>query len=109
MNNLSKTIPDAIPENIDITSKSGQKYLRDLALHGVEEMFEALQHLKNWKSHRQTEVSVKPNADEFLEEIVDAFNYFFSLIILAGFDENDLFNAYLKKDEIINNRLKNGY
>ncbi|HCT53463.1 MAG TPA: hypothetical protein DF712_13500 [Balneola sp.] len=109
MKSLSKEIPDAIPENIDITSKEGQKYLRDLALHGVEEMFEALQHLKNWKSHRKTEIKEKPNSDEFLEEIVDAFNYFFSLIILAGFDENDLFAAYLEKDTIINDRLKNGY
>ena len=54
MNRLSEEIPAAIPENIDISSKAGQKYLRDLALHGVEEMFEALQHLKNWK---------KPQAD----------------------------------------------
>ena len=69
MDNLSEIIPSAIPDNIDITSKEGQKYLRDLALHGVEEMFEALQHLKNWKSHRQTDLGDKPNSEEFLEEI----------------------------------------
>ena len=71
-------------------------------------MFEALQHLKNWKPHRVTEVK-EFNRDEFLEEVVDAFNYFFSLIILTGFDESDLFEAYLSKDEIIRERLKNGY
>ena len=49
------------------------------------------------------------DSEEFLEEIVDAFNYFFSLIILAGYDEHDLFDAYLKKDKIINQRLKTGY
>jgi dimeric dUTPase (all-alpha-NTP-PPase superfamily) len=74
----------------------------------VEEMFEALQHLKNWKPHKKTEIS-EFNRDEFLEEVVDAFNYFFSLIILAGFDSNDLYSAYLKKDEIIHERLKGGY
>ena len=109
MDSLSEVIPTAIPENIDISSKQGQKYLRDLALHGVEEMFEALQHLKNWKSHRQTEVKGSLDSEEFLEEIVDAFNYFFSLIILAGYNEDDLFEAYLKKDKIINQRLKSGY
>ena len=109
MSNLRNEIPGSMPESIDLSSKEGQKYLRDLALHGVEEMFEALQHLKNWKSHRRTEIKELPDSDEFLEEIVDAFNYFFSLIVLAGFDENDLFEAYLKKDKIINNRLKNGY
>ncbi len=45
---LKATIPTAMPDKIDPTSKSGQQYPRDLALHGVEEMFEALQHLKNW-------------------------------------------------------------
>ena len=75
---------------------------------GSKEMFEALQHLKNWKPHKKTE-TLNINRDEFLEEIVDAFNYFFSLVILAGFDENDLYEAYLKKDSIIHDRLNNGY
>ena len=105
---LKVTIPTAMPDEIDPTSKEGQQYLRDLALHGVEEMFEALQHLKNWKPHRKTEVSYL-NREEFLEEIVDAFNYFFSLIILSGFDEEDLYDAYIKKDEIIHERIKREY
>ena len=109
MKNLSETIPAAQPESIDLTSKEGQKFLRDLALHGVEEMFEALQHLKNWKSHRQTDVGGSFNKDEFLEEMVDAFNYFFSLMIHLDIDADEFFNAYLNKDSIINNRLKNGY
>ena len=109
MKNLSETIPTAQPESIDLASKEGQKFLRDLALHGVEEMFEALQHLKNWKSHRQTDVGGTFNKDEFLEEMVDAFNYFFSLMIHLDIDADEFFNAYLNKDRIINNRLKNGY
>ena len=79
-----------------------------MALRGVEEMFEALQHLKNWKPHRKTEIT-EFDRDEFLEEIVDAFNYFFSILILTGFDDNDLMNAYRKKDKIINDRLESGY
>ena len=46
---------------------------------------------------------------EFLEEIVDAFNYFFSLVILAGYDADDLYRAYVAKDKIIHNRLYNRY
>jgi dimeric dUTPase (all-alpha-NTP-PPase superfamily) len=79
-----------------------------MALRGVEEMFEALQHLKNWKPHRVTEVK-DFDRDEFLEEVVDAFNYFFSLIILTGFTSEDLYEAYLKKDSVIHERLDNGY
>ena len=94
---------------LDMREISSQQFCRDLALRGVEEMFEALQHLKNWKPHRLTEVKEDIDKDEFLEEIVDAFNYFFSLLIVVGFDEKDLYDAYLKKDAIIRERLQNGY
>ena len=106
---LKTTIPTAMPDEIDPTSKEGQQYLRDLALHGVEEMFEALQHLKNWKSHRQTDMGSNFNRDEFLEEIVDAYNYFFALMINLGVTEDEFFEAFLKKHDIIIERLKTGY
>ena len=106
---LKSTIPSAMPEKIDPTSKEGQQYLRDLALHGVEEMFEALQHLKNWKSHRQTDVGGSFDRDEFLEEMVDAYNYFFALMINLGVTEDEFFEAFLKKHDIIIDRLKTGY
>jgi hypothetical protein len=94
---------------LDLRQKESQQICRDLALRGVEEMFEALQHLKNWKPHRMTEFNEAPDREEFLEEIVDALNYFFSLLIASGFDEKDLYEAYEKKHEIIMNRLKEGY
>jgi hypothetical protein len=94
---------------LDMTKKESQQVCRDLALRGVEEMFEALQHLKNWKPHRLTDVNDEIDKDEFLEEIVDAFNYFFAMIIVTGFDEKDLYEAYLKKDSKIRERLVNGY
>ena len=93
---------------LDLSKKENQQHVRDMALRGVEEMFEALQHLKNWKPHRKTEIT-EFDRDEFLEEIVDAFNYFFSLIILTGFSSDDLYEAYLKKDAIIHSRLEDGY
>tara|TARA_Y100000310_G_scaffold106210_1_gene104714 strand:- start:12 stop:395 length:384 start_codon:yes stop_codon:yes gene_type:complete len=102
---FSDTYPDW---PVDLTTKKAQVTCRETALKGVEEMFEALGHLKNWKSHRQTEM---PDIDreEFLEEIVDAFNYFFSLMILIGVDVEEFYSAFLKKDEIIRNRIFQGY
>ena len=47
--------------------------------------------------------------EEFLEEIVDAFNYFFAMLIVTGFDHDDLFEAFLLKHDVINKRLRNGY
>jgi len=107
---MRKDLPGSYPElPIDLRTKDSQQLCRDLALRGVEEMFEALQHLKNWKPHRQTEFNEGPDREEFLEEIVDALNYFFSLIITAGFDEDDLIAAYIKKHDIIMKRIEEGY
>ena len=93
---------------IDLSDKKSQQHVRDMALRGVEEMFEALQHFKNWKPHRDAEIH-EFDRDAFLEEIVDAFNYFFSVLILTGISSEELFEAYEKKDEIIHQRLSNGY
>lgn len=93
---------------LDLSEKKNQQYVRDMALRGVEEMFEALQHLKNWKPHRKTEVT-EFNRDDFLEEVVDAFNYFLSLLVLTGFNEEDFIEAYRNKDQIIRDRLRAGY
>jgi dimeric dUTPase (all-alpha-NTP-PPase superfamily) len=79
-----------------------------MTLRGVEEVFEALQHLKNTKTHRMTEVT-DFNRAEFLEEFVDSFNYFLSVLIITGFTPQDLFDAYVEKDKKIHDRLENGY
>ncbi len=102
--------PGSYPDlPVDLRKKDSQQFCRDLALRGVEEMFEALQHLKNWKPHRITEFNEGPDREEFLEEIVDALNYFFSLLIAAGFDEDDLTAAYILKHDIIMKRIQEGY
>tara|TARA_B100000674_G_C37893584_1_gene940197 strand:- start:401 stop:778 length:378 start_codon:yes stop_codon:yes gene_type:complete len=93
---------------IDLSDKESQKVCREIALKGVEEMFEALGHLKNWKPHRESEIR-EINREEFLEEIVDSFNYFFSLMILIGVNKEEFYEAFKKKDIIIRDRLKNGY
>lgn len=93
---------------VDIASKEGQQAVRDTVLKGVEEMFEALAHLKNHKNHRLTEVK-DFDQDAFLEEYVDAFNFFLAVPIMLGISVEELYEAYLKKDKIINDRIKKGY
>jgi hypothetical protein len=93
---------------VDLSLKQSQTVCRETALKGVEEMFEALGHLKNWKPHRQTDMP-EIDREEFLEEIVDAFNYFFSLIILIGVDVEEFYKAFKKKDKVIRDRILNGY
>ena len=109
MEAMKASKPGIYPEwPVDISEKESQQLLRDTALKGVEEMFEALGHLKNWKPHRSTEIT-EFDRDEFLEEIVDAFNYFFSILVLTGVTSDELFNTYVKKDDIIHKRLQTGY
>ena len=109
MRALKNKKPDEYPAwPIDLSNKASQQHLRDLALRGVEEMFEALQHLKNWKPHRDTELP-EFDREEFLEEVVDAFNYFFSVLILVDVSAHELFTAYCKKDKKIHRRLGSGY
>jgi hypothetical protein len=93
---------------IDISQKNAQATVRETALKGVEEMFEALGHLKNWKPHRETEVP-EFNRKEFLEEVVDSFNYFFSLLVLLGVDSEEFYEAFNDKDKIIKERIVKGY
>ena len=106
---LEKAKPGSYPEHpLDISQKASQQLIRDLALKGVEEMFEALQHLKNWKPHRDTDVP-EFDRENFLEEVVDAFNYFLSMLVLVGVDADELFDAYCLKDRKLHDRLDNGY
>lgn len=93
---------------INVATKESQTVLRDSILRGVEEMFEALQHLKNSKPHRKTEIT-EFEKDEFLEEMVDAQNYFFTTLILLGITPENFFDAYKKKHDKILKRLNNGY
>ena len=106
---LDESKPGSYPKwPVDLSTKQSQQIVRDLALKGVEEMFEALGHLKNWKPHRDTEIK-DINRDEFLEEVVDAFNYFLSMIVLVGVQPDEFFQAYVEKDKKIHDRIKNGY
>ena len=109
MRELRSVKPEEYPEwPVDLSQKASQQHLRDMALRGVEEMFEALQHLKNWKPHRDTELP-EFDREEFLEEVVDAFNYFFSVLVLMGIDADELYASYLNKDNVIRDRLKSKY
>ena len=109
MESMKEAKPGIYPDwPVDIKQKENQQLLRDTALKGVEEMFEALGHLKNWKPHRNTEIE-DFDRDEFLEEIVDAFNYFLSILVLTGVTSEELFATYVKKDDIIHKRLQTGY
>ena len=105
MSEIEQLIPGTYPEEPNLADSKTQSVIREITLRGVEEIFEALQHLKGWKNHR-ADIDCNVDEEEFLEEVVDAFNYFFSLMILAGVSPDDFEKAFKKKDQIIRARLQ---
>jgi len=93
---------------VDMTTKSGQKLLKGITHECMHELFEANMILKNSKDHRATEVS-EFDKDSYVEELVDALHYFFEIAILSGVSMEELYQAYMKKGEINNQRIENGY
>jgi len=107
MEKINSTVPDAYPSwPVDLSKKKNQKAIREFAFRGMEELFEALLHLKNWKDHREETYGVPEfDREEFLEEMIDAFNYFLAIIVLSGVDHEEFFKAYVRKHDIITERL----
>jgi hypothetical protein len=93
---------------VDMHSKEGQQACREAGLSGVEEWFEALKHLKNWKKHRATEVK-ELDKDAFLEEMSDSMHYFLEVLLLAGVDADEFFDIYMRKGELNAKRINEGY
>ena len=109
MHALNRHKPGAYPSwPVEISEKSSQQAMRDTALRGVEEVFEAMQHCRNWKPHRNVE-DRSFDRDKFVEEMVDALNYFFSLLVMVGVDAQEFFLAFERKDRIIHQRLRSDY
>ena len=107
MQRINTVVPGAYPPwPVDLSKKKNQQAIREFAFRGMEELFEALLHLKNWKDHREETYGVPEfDREEFLEEMIDAFNYFLAIIVLSGVDHEEFFNAYVRKHGIITERL----
>lgn len=101
---------EAFPRSwpFDLLKKQSQLDVKECAFNSVEELFEAVKELKNAKKHRLTDVS-EFDREHFVEECVDAFKYFLELLIFVGVDADEFFEAYSRKDAIINKRLDDGY
>ena len=99
---------DKMPEwPIDITSKPGQRLIRETLLNMIEELMEASFCLRN-KMHRVTDVRVI-DVEHYKEELGDALAFFMEICILSGISPQDMYDEYCKKNAIVVKRLKDGY
>ena len=93
---------------VDLSTKDGQKLVKDIAHDCMHELFEAIHLLRDAKSHRQTVVG-NFDRNAFIEELADAWHYLIEIAILVGIDANELHRSYMKKGTINFARILEGY
>ena len=90
----------------DLDSRVTQASLREFASYTVEELYEAINHLKNkpWKqTDRPTDV------EAFKEELADMWHFLIEMHIIAGIDPEEIFRMYFRKTFVNVQRQQNGY
>jgi len=90
----------------DLWSPATQASLRENAGYVVEELYEAINLLKN-KPWKQTHKEV--NIADFMEEVADVWHFFIQFHIVAGLSVTDVFEQYFSKALENGKRRAEGY
>lgn len=99
---------DKIPEwPVDMTSKPGQRLIKETIFNLCEELFEASFTLKN-RVHRMSDARLV-DMDHYKEELGDAMAYFIEVCIFSGFSPEEMYQEYIRKNQVVRDRLKKGY
>lgn len=99
---------DILPEwPVDLTTKGGQRLIKEFIFNTIEELAEASFTLKN-KAHKVTD-DRKVDLDHYKEELGDALAYFVEICILSGFTAKEIYEEYNRKNGIVKERLESGY
>lgn len=99
---------DKLPEfPVDLTTKPGQRLCKEAMFCMVEELMEASFTLKN-KMHRITDARLL-DIDHYREELGDALAFWMEICILSGFSPKQMFDEYCRKNDLVVERLRNGY
>lgn len=93
---------------VDISSREGQRIVKTIAQDAMGELFEAIQHLKNAKLHRATELAEFDRA-AFVEELVDAFKLLLEVALLVGVGLDEFWESYRGKTAKNTVRILGGY
>lgn len=90
----------------DLDHRFVQYRIKDVNARAVEELYEAMNCLKN-KPWKQSEVTT--DATHFYEEIADAVHFFVEMCITAGLTAEDLARMYHKKHAVNQFRQESKY
>jgi hypothetical protein len=91
---------------LELNTPIVQAAIREAAGYAVEELYEAINLLKNkpWKQTLRI-----TNRDDFLEELADMWHFLIEMHIVAGVSSLEVFQAYFAKTLINNTRRETGY
>lgn len=95
---------DRLPEYpVDLTTKQGQRLIKEYVWNAVAELAEASQTLRN-RNHVIKDV---PELDfkHYLEELGDAFAFFMEVCILSNISPEMLYDEYVRKNMIVRQKL----
>lgn len=99
---------DRMPEwPIDLTTKYGQRMIKECTWNLVEELAEACFTLKN-RMHRSTDHR-ELDFEHFREELGDALAFFMEICVLAGIGPQELYAEYCRKNAVVKQRVEEGY
>ena len=96
----------SVPINVDLDSVEGQAVVRKYAYFMVEELFEAMNLMKNRPWTKSTYPVDKNRLDD---EIADTIAFFLQLMIIMGYDPEKLRDIYLRKVIVNNFRIRSNY
>lgn len=99
---------DKLPEYpVDLTTKPGQRLIKETVWNMVEELAEASFTLKN-RMHKLSDDS-QLDFPHYLEELGDAFAFFMEVCLLSGITAEQLYDEFRRKNQTVRERLRNGY
>lgn len=90
----------------DLDARAVQASIREFAGYTIEELYEAINLMKN-KPWKQTDVPT--DVEKFKEELADMWHFLIELHILAGIDPEEIFRQYFRKAFINVHRQQTGY
>ncbi|MHA2045163.1 MAG: hypothetical protein ACW99G_10230 [Candidatus Thorarchaeota archaeon] len=95
------------PWPIDLTTKNGQRMIKEIINDCHGELWEATYTLKN-KVHKMQD-DTDFDREHYKEELMDALAYLLETCILSGFDAEEMFSEFSRKNRIVKERFENGY
>jgi len=104
---LLETADKLPPWPVDLTTKQGQRMIKEIIGELQGELWEASYTLKN-KMHRLTDDREFDKA-HYKEELGDGLAYFIEVCIMSDISFEEIYEEYCRKNKEVKERFKNGY